>query len=197
MKNLKQSKTFENLARAWAGECQARVRYQFLEYAARQKGLIALADVISTVEKNEFNHARMYYTKMQEADKKTLDDVLINASYPFKEKWNFEENFLFAIQNETNEVGLYRKFAKVAQEEGFTDIATLFTLVSDVEHCHKLLFKDIANQLENGTMYKRDKPVKWKCADCGHEAKLTQAWDKCPLCMAAQGSVMLILKSGQ
>ncbi len=195
MKNLKQSKTFDNLARAWAGECQARARYQFLEYAARQKGLCALADIIKVVETNEFNHARMYYTAMQAADKKTLENVLINAKYPFKEKWNFEENFMFAVQNETNEVGLYRKFAKVAEEEGFKDVANLFTLVSKVEHCHKLLFKDIKTQLENGTMYKREKPVKWKCADCGHEETLLEAWKQCPLCKAPQGKVMLKLKS--
>ncbi len=137
----------------------------------------------------------MYYTLMQSADKKTLDDVLINAKYPFKEKWDFEQNFTFAIQNETNEVGLYKKFAKVANEEGFKEAEQLFMMVSKVEHCHKLLFKDILTQLESGTMYKREKPVKWKCAVCGHEDTLTQAWTQCPLCKAPQGKVMLILKN--
>ncbi len=195
MKGLKNSKTFENLARAWAGECQARVRYQFLEYAARQKGLCALADVIKTVETNEFNHARMYYTAMQSADKKTLANVEINASYPFKEKWNFEQNFEFAIENETEEVGLYGDFAKTAKDEGFDDIAELFTLISKVEHCHKLMFKDILAQLKDGTMYKRTKAIKWKCAECGHEATLQEAWQQCPLCKMPQGHVMLALKS--
>ncbi len=195
MQKLIKSETFNNLARAYSGECQARIRYQFLDYAAKQNGLFALSEVIKTIEKNEFNHARMYYTKMQDADKKTLNDVEICASYPFKEKWNFKENFEFAIENETNEVGLYRKFAQVAQQEGFQDISELFDLVSKVEHCHKLLLTDISNQLKNGTMYKREKAVKWKCSECGHEATLTEAWQKCPLCAQPQGKVMLILKS--
>ncbi len=195
MPKLLQSQTMSNLARAWAGECQARVRYQFLEYAAKQNGLFTLAEVINTVEKNEFNHARMYYTKMQTASKKTLTDVEVCANYPFKEKWNFKENFLFAIENETNEIGLYRQFAKIAEEEGFGDIAQLFNMISQVEHCHKMLFTDISNQLENGTMYKREKAVKWKCSECGHEDTLTEAWQTCPICAQPQGKVMLILKN--
>lgn len=69
-------------------------------------------------------------------------------------------------------------------------------MLSGVEHCHKLMFEDLHKQLKDGTMYKKDKPVKWKCSGCGYEAESKEAWDVCPLCKAKQGVVMLKLSDG-
>ena len=69
------SKTYENLARSYAGECQARVRYEFIEYGARNEGYKQLAELIDKVVYNEFNHARMLYTKIQDASEKPIKNI--------------------------------------------------------------------------------------------------------------------------
>lgn len=192
--DLKNSKTFQNLINAYAGECQAHIRYRFLAYAAKEKKLFEVEKAIKVIIKNEFHHARMFYTAIQSADQSTLDNLEVCSGYPFKEKWDFLQNFQFAIQNETDEHSkIYPEFAKVAKEEGLTNIADLFELIAKVEDCHQKMLTEIHSQLVNGTMYKRDTAIKWKCSECGHEGTSTQAWEVCPLCKSPQGYVMLHL----
>ena len=193
---LLSSRTFTNLARSFAGECQARVRYEFIEYGARNAGYKALAEIVDKVVYNEFNHARMFYTFMQKAKDTEISNVEIDAGYPFKEKWDLADNFRIASEDERREAEvIYPEFARVAKEEGFTEIARLYDDIIQVETCHKMLFTDLYEQLTQGRLYKRDEPIKWKCADCGYEATATEAWEVCPLCKAKQGSVMLHLNS--
>lgn len=194
---LSKSKTISNLARAFAGECQARVRYEFIEYGARMAGLTALAEMVDKVVYNEFNHARMFYTYIQKASDKTINNIDICAGYPFKEKWDLTENLRLAAEDENFEATkIYPEFAKTAREEGFKEIAELFEDVIQVENCHKMLFEQLYTQLKEGTMYKRNEPIKWKCSSCGYEATATEAWDECPLCRAKQGEVMLHIEDG-
>lgn len=190
------SKTFLNLAKAYAGETQAYTRYKFIEYGARNQGYNAMSEVIDKVVYNEFNHARMLYTYIQKASKKPIENIDISTGYPFKEKWDLQENLRLAAEDEEAEVRIYKDFEKTAREEGFEDVANLFKLIGDVEKCHKMLFEDLYNQLSSGTLYKKDKPTKWKCAGCGYEETSTEAWQICPLCLAKQGFVMLKLNSG-
>ena len=196
--NLKKSKTYENLARSYAGECQAYVRYKFIEYGARKQGLACLAEMIDNVAFNEFQHARMFYTFIQQADKNTIDNIDICGGYPFKEKWDLTENLRFAAEDEENEeTNIYPTFARIAREEGFDEIAALYDNIIQVESCHKKLFTDLYEQLKNGTLYKKQEKVKWKCADCGYEAEGYEPWTKCPICEAEQGRVMLKLTQEQ
>lgn len=193
---LKDSKTYKNLARAYAGECMARTRYEFIEYGARKEGYKNIADIIDTIAYQEFNHARMIYTFIQTADEGLIDNIEVCAGYPFREKWNLLENLRLAAQDEQNEAELYYpEFAKVAQEEGFTDIAGLFNNLIQIENCHRLLFTQLYEQMKRSTLYKRDVVVKWKCADCGYEYEGKEAFAECPVCQAKQGSIMLILGS--
>ena len=191
--NLIESETYYNLAKAFAGECQARVRYEFIEYGARKEGYGQVAEAIDKIVYNEFNHARMFYTKIQSASDEIIKNIDISAGYPFKEKWDLIENLRLAAEDEKSETLLYPQFAEVAKKEGFKDIATLFTNIAQIENCHMMLFSDLYNQLKKGTLYKKSKPVKWKCADCGYEATSKEAWKKCPVCSEPQGDVMLIL----
>lgn len=192
---LIKSKTFLNLAASFAGECQARVRYEFIEYGARTQGYKALAEVVDKVVYNEFNHARMFYTFMQKASDKEIKNVDICAGYPFKEKWDLADNLRIAAEDEQNEAErIYPEFARIAEEEGFKDIARLYKYVIQVETCHKLLFTQLHTQFTEGTLYSREEPIKWKCADCGYEATAKSAWQECPLCKAKQGSVLLHLE---
>ncbi len=189
---LIKSKTLLNLAKAYAGECQARTRYEFIEYGARQEGYKALASLIDKVVYNEFNHARMFYSFIQTADTKVIKNIDISSGYPFREKWNLLDNLKLAAEDEDTECSrIYPEYAKIAEEEGFCDIAGLFTNVAKVETCHKKLFEQLYTQMKDGTMYKKSKPTKWKCSGCGHEETAKEAWQICPLCQAKQGAVML------
>ena len=192
---LIESKTYLNLAKTFAGECMARTRYEFIEYGARQKGYTALAEVIDKVVYNEFNHARMCYTYLQSASDKVITNVDISSGYPFKEKWDLIENLRLAAEDEGNEADIiYPEYQKTAEKEGFSDIAGLFRNLIGIETCHKMLFTDLYNQMKNGTLYKKDKPIKWKCGGCGYEWTEKEAFEICPVCGAKQGVVLLHLK---
>lgn len=191
---LKDSETFKNLARAFAGECMAKARYDYIVYGAKQEGYSEMAKIIKQVANQEFHHSRMFYSFIQTADKGVIDSVGIEAEYPFKEKWNLVDNLKFAAADELEEATrIYPTFAKTARDEGFEDIAGLFENVVQVETCHNKLFTDLYQQLSQGKLYCRPQPVKWKCADCGYEATSKEAWKVCPLCQAKQGAVMLKL----
>jgi len=194
---LKDSKTFLNLAKSYAGECQEHIRYKFIEYGARMDGWKALADLIGDIAYNEFNHARMFYTFIQKGSNENLGNIDISSGYPFKQKWDLLENLRLAAEDEENEeVKIYPTYAKTALEEGFPDIAKLFDDIIQVESCHKKLLMDLYTQMKNGTMYKKDEKVMWKCGDCGYEHESYEAWKECPLCQAKQGAVLLKINDG-
>lgn len=195
MKNdLKNSKTFLNLAKAFAGECQAHVRYKFIEYGARNEGYASLAEIIDKVVYQEFNHARMLYSFIETADKNVIENIDISSGYPFKQKWNLEDNLAFAAEDEKNEADkIYPEYMKTAEAEGFHDIAGLFKNLIQVETCHNMLFTDLHNQMKTGTLYKKPAAVKWKCAGCGYETTAKTAPEICPLCQAKQGVFLLKL----
>lgn len=197
IKGLKESKTYDNLARAYAGECMARTRYMFIEYGARKEGYKNIADIIDGIVYQEFNHARMLYTFIQCACDCTIDNLDVEAGYPFRERWNLAENLKLAAQDERDEAErIYPEFERIAREEGFNDIAGLFKNLVQVETCHMKTFEDLHAQLTGGSLYEKDKPVKWKCMDCGYETTGDTAFVECPLCQAKQGSIKLILNDG-
>jgi rubrerythrin len=190
--NLKDSKTYKNLAKAFAGECQAHIRYMFLKRSAEQEGLTALANLIDDIIRQEFNHARMLYSFIQSASGTGINNIEIDSGYPFKEKWNIIDNLKIAADNENGEATkIYPAYMIAANDEGFHNIGGLFNHLVQVETCHKYIFSELYTQMKNGTMYKKGKPVKWKCMDCGHEAISYEAWTECPLCHAGQGAVAI------
>ena len=190
---LIESKTYINLARAYSSECQAVVRYKFIEYGARMQNLNCLAEIIDKIVYNEFNHARIFYTKIQDASKETINNIDMSGGSPFREKWDLTENLRLAAVDEEKEINAYRSFAKTAQDEGFADIAKLFNDVANIEKLHRKQFLDLHEQMKNDTMYKKQKKVKWKCVACGYEEMNTEAFQTCPVCQAKQGQVGIIL----
>ncbi len=190
---LEQSQTFINLAKAYAGECQARVRYEFIEYGARNEGYNTLAEVIDKIVYNEFNHARMFYTKMHDADENALKKVEFKADYPFREKWNLLDNLKIASEDEDAEIKLYPIFAKTAKEEGFNEIATLFLQIAEIEKTHKQTFLTLYKQLKENKLYKKAKATEWVCSGCGYKETKKEAFKVCPVCQAKQGVVNLVL----
>ena len=192
---LNGTQTYTNLARAYASECQARTRYEFIEYGARYNDYKNIADVIDEIVYQEFNHARMFYTFIQQGEKQQIDNIDISAGFPFREKWDLQENLRLAALDEEKEMDAYDEFAKTAEEEGFPEIAKLFLDVKEVEKYHREIFLELYNQMKDHTLYKKDHPVTWICADCGYMATSEEPWDECPLCKAKRGSIKLILES--
>lgn len=191
-----QTKTFTNLARSFAGESQAGMRYQLIAKLATAEEYPVLADIVRTIAKNETNHAKSFFDMLiQKAG--SCDNIPLDAGYPFR-FGTLTENFAFAAEDERAEFEeVYPSFAKQAREEGFEDAAALFERVVSVEREHEIMFRFLHKSLTDGTLYKRDKPTLWICGECGYRATTREAWKVCPLCKAKQGFVEIPLPFDQ
>lgn len=189
---FEKTNTYQNLARAFAGECQAGMRYQMIAKLAMQEKMKTLSDAIKTIAKNETVHATQFFNKMIEKGG-SKDNVVIDAGYPFH-AGTLAEGLRFAEEDEKNEAtDIYPTFAKVAEEEGFKDISKLFLMIADVEKQHKIIFNYLTTAVKEGTLYKSPTPMIWVCSECGYMHVATEAWKVCPLCKAEQGYVQLHL----
>ena len=191
-----QTKTFTNLARSFAGESQAGMRYQLIAKLATAEEYPVLADIVRTIAKNETYHAKSFFDMLiQKAG--SCDNIPLDAGYPFR-FGTLTENFAFAAEDERAEFEeVYPSFAKQAREEGFEDAAALFERVASVERVHEIIFRFLHKSLKDGTLYKRDKPTLWICSECGYRATTREAWKVCPLCKAKQGFVEIPLPFDQ
>ena len=186
------TETFKNLARSFAGECQAGMRYQMIAKLAMQEKMKTLADAIKTIAKNETLHATQFFNKIIEKTG-SKDNVDFDAGYPFH-AGTLAEGLKFASMDEMAESeDIYPTFALTAKKEGFEDIAALYTMVADVERQHKIIFQYLCESVKNGTLYKSEKPLLWICSECGYMHVADEAWKVCPLCKAGQGYVELHL----
>lgn len=187
------SQTFLNLSKAFVAESAARNRYEFCEYGFRKNGYEAIATLIDKIAYQEFTHGRMFYMKLQDVEAKKINNININISLPFKEKWDLLENLKNLCQDEIDEAKNYQIFENQALEEGFDEIANLFAMVKDVEIKHSKIFKEIYNQMKDKSIYKKSKEVSWICPVCGYVNFAKEAWQTCPLCQANQEYCSLIL----
>ena len=189
---FEKTETYKNLARSFAGECQAGMRYQMIAKLATQEKLKTLADAIRTIAKNETLHATQFFNKIIEKTG-SKENIAFDAGYPFH-AGTLVEGLKFASTDEKNESEeIYPKFAEIAQKEGFEDIATLYKLVADVETHHKIVFQYLCEAVKNGSLYKAESPVLWICSECGYMHVGNEAWKICPLCKSGQGYVDLHL----
>ena len=189
---FEKTQTYQNLARAFAGECQAGMRYQMIAKLAMQEKLKTLSDAIKKIAKNETLHATQFFNAIQEKAG-SQENIHLDAGYPFH-AGTLAEGLNFAEKDETEEFErIYPTFADTAEEEGFKDVATLFRLVAKVEEQHQAVFHYLANAVKDGTLYKCDSPILWICSECGHMHVSTEAWKVCPLCKSGQGYVELHL----
>ncbi|MBR7186312.1 MAG: rubrerythrin family protein [Clostridia bacterium] len=186
------TQTFYNLARAFAGECQAGMRYQLTAKAAMKQGYEVLADTVRTIAKNETHHARVFFEAiLQNAGSR--DNIHIDAGYPFH-AGTLEENLRFAAFDEKDEAeSIYPNFGRIAREEGFGQIALKFEQVAKVEANHRIIFEYLYEAFKDGSLYKAERPMLWICSECGYMHTSKEAWKICPLCGASQGEVELHL----
>ena len=184
------SETFLNLARGFAGESQAGMRYQLIAQQAMAQGYKTLADTIRAIAKNETNHARIFFEHIQKYAGST-DNINVNAGYPFH-AGDLEENLrLASLDEREEEKRIYPAFAKTAEEEGFADIARSFRQIAVIESNHNVIFNYLYEAIKNGTLYKNETPMLWICSECGYMHTSTEAWNICPVCRQSQGYVEL------
>ena len=162
------SKTEENLKTAFAGESQARNKYTYFAKVAMKEGYNYVAKIFEETAVNEVQHAKDEF--------KLLNGI-----------GNTEANLQSAIDGEHFETeSMYPTFAKEAEEEGNVEAAKLFNAIAKVEEQHEARFKKLLEMVKNKTVFKREKPIRWKCSKCGHIHEGTEAPDECPSCKHPQ-----------
>lgn len=187
MLNLDGTKTLINLARSFAGESQARGRYHFFAAKIRKEGYEALYRTITEIEENELAHAKVFYNFLTDNSDFGYKNIDIDGGYPYILGTTCI-NLDAAANGECEEHSkIYPEFGKIAREEGFPEIATAYELIAKVEQEHEKTFRKMKEHLENGTLYKRNQSVSWKCLNCGFEYSSESAFEVCPLCSHPQG----------
>jgi rubrerythrin len=182
-------KTLENLAKAFVGESQARNRYTMYAKVARTEGFEQFAEIFLVTADNEREHANWMFKMIQELKKKMKlkdEDIKIEAAVP-NVYGTTAENLKAAIAGENWEhTTMYPEFAAVAEEEGLTEIAKRLRAVAQAEAHHEERYLKMLKQIEEGTVFKKDKEIWWICRECGYAHFGTEAPEKCPSCGHAQ-----------
>ena len=179
--SIKGTKTEQNLLKAFAGESQARMRYDYFAKVAKKEGLEQISAMFEETALNEKEHAKRFF--------KFLEGGMteITASYPAGIIGGTLENLKAAADGENEEwTELYPEFAKVAEEEGFKDVAIAFKMIAKVEKAHEERYRKLYQNLEEGKVFKKDGKVIWKCRNCGFIHEGTVAPPKCPACLHPQ-----------
>lgn len=186
--DFQQSLTKENLARSFAAECQEGARYQFLAKMAQQEGYQYLSMLIRTLAHNEMAHAQQFFEKITALGGAKVQDIEIKAGYPFR-TGSLKDALKFEAENEkASGESIYPKFAKVAGEEGFPEVATLFEMVAQVEKTHQRTLEQLHAGLAHDCLYKcKTGKHAFKCDECGNIVLDKSAPKTCPLCHQGQG----------
>ncbi|MBN2669110.1 MAG: rubrerythrin family protein [Bacteroidales bacterium] len=177
MKSLKGTKTEQNLLKSFAGESQARMRYDYFSKQAKKEGLEQIAAIFEETAINEKAHAKRFFKFLEGGM------VEITASFPAGTIGTTLENLKAAADGENEEwVELYPEFADIAEEEGFKEIAAAWRLIAKVEKAHEARFRTLYKNLDEGHVFEREGKIVWKCRNCGYLHEGTKAPKMCPAC---------------
>jgi len=178
---LRGSETEKNLLIAFAGESQARNRYTYFASQARKEGYEQIAAIFEETANQEKEHAKREFQFLEGGD------VEITAAFPAGVIGGTLENLLAAAAGEDYETSqMYPDFADTAAKEGFKEIESLFRRIAVAEKRHKERYLALAENLKKGLVFKRPKPVRWVCRNCGYVYEGTEPPKACPLCMHPQ-----------
>lgn len=181
MKSLEGTRTEQNLLKAFAGESQARMRYDYFMKQAKKEGLEQIAAIFEETAINEKEHAKRFFKFLEGRM------VEITATYPAGKIGTTLENLKAAADGENEEwTELYPEFAKVAEEEGFKEVAVAFKMIAKVEKAHEDRYRTLYNNLQEGHVFEREDKIVWKCRNCGYLHEGKKAPQKCPACLHPQ-----------
>jgi len=181
MKSLKGTKTEQNLLKSFAGESQARMRYDYFAKQAKKEGLEQIAAIFEETALNEKEHAKRFFKFLEGGM------VEITAAYPAGIIGTTMENLKAAAEGENEEwTELYPMFANIAEEEGFKTVAAAFRMIAEVEKAHEARYLKLYKNLDEGMVFERDGVIVWKCRNCGYLHEGKKAPKTCPACLHPQ-----------
>ena len=181
MRDLRGTQTEKNVLTAFAGESQARNRYTYFASQAKKEGYVQIADIFTETADQEKEHAKRLFKLLEGGEAE------IQASFPAGIIGTTAENLEEAAGGENYEwTDMYPSFAKTARDEGFDDIAKIFESIAVAEKQHENRYRALLANINNGTVFKKDKKVVWRCLNCGYLHEGTEAPDECPACAHEQ-----------
>lgn len=188
-KNLRKSKTEQNLINAFAGESQARNRYTFFAKQAKEEGFEQISEIFSMTAENEKEHAEKFYEYIGNTKGH------VNSEYPF-ELGTTEENLKSAIAGENEEAEiLYAEAEITAREEGFDEIANTFHNIIKAEKHHRDRFTKLLNIINDKTVFQKPEETDWMCRKCGFVCHSKCAPNKCPSCGHSQAYFQVLCEN--
>lgn len=163
---LKGTRTEENLKKAFAGESQARVKYEYYASRAKKDGYEQIASIFEETSRNEKEHAKLWFKALHDGGVPTttvnLEDAVNGENYEWTD--------------------MYDEFARVAKEEGFDHLAFLFESVGKIEKEHEARYRKLLQNIEDDRVFHKDGEKMWICRNCGHVYFGEDALDVCPVC---------------
>jgi len=178
---LKGTQTEKNLLTAFAGESQARNRYTYFASAAKKEGFEQMSAIFTETAEQEKEHAKRVFKFLEGGE------VEICAAFPAGVIGKTIDNLKETAAGENYETTeMYPGFAKTANKEGFAEIAKVFMSIAVAEKRHRDIYLKLADNIEKGIVFKRQKPVRWVCRNCGYVHEGTEAPESCPACAHPQ-----------
>lgn len=164
MKDLKGTKTLENLLTAFAGESMARNKYTYYASKAKKEGYEQISALFTETADNEKEHAKLWFKLAHGVGttSENLEDAASGENYEWTD--------------------MYVNMAKVAREEGFPEVAAMMEGVAGIEKEHEARYRKLIKNIEEGKVFEKDEVVEWKCANCGYVHYGQKAYEKCPVC---------------
>jgi rubrerythrin len=177
MKSIKGTETEKNLLKSFAGESQARNRYNYFASVARKEGYVQIADIFEETAAQEKEHAKRFFKFLEGGDAE------ITACFPAGKINATKENLLAAAMGEHEEhTILYPGFAAAAEKEGFQEISAVWNAISVAEKQHEKRYRDLLANIETGRVFSRDGEVTWRCRNCGYLHVAKGAPELCAAC---------------
>ena len=187
MAALKGTQTEKNILTAFAGESQARNRYTYFASQAKKDGFVQISAIFEETANQEKEHAKRLFKFLEGGE------AQVTAIFPAGVIGTTLENLHEAAAGENYEhTTMYPEFAKTAMAEGFKNIAAAFMAIAVAEKQHEKRYKDLAANIENGRVFKRETKVTWRCRNCGYLHEGEEAVDECPACAHAKAHFELL-----
>ena len=190
MSELKGSQTEKNILTAFAGESQARNRYTYFASKAKKEGYVQIAAIFEETANQEKEHAKRLFKFLEGGE------IEITAGFPAGVIGSTLDNLKASAAGENYEhTSMYPGFAKTAMDEGFDNLADVFSAIAEAEKQHEKRYNALAQNIETGRVFKRDDKVSWQCRNCGYIHEGTEAPQKCPACDHDQAHFELLAEN--
>lgn len=191
MKSLIGTQTEKNILTAFAGESQARNRYSYFASKAKKEGYVQISNVFLETADNEKEHAKRLFKFLEGGEAE------ISASFPAGVIGSTAENLKASANGENHEyTTMYPEFARIAEEEGFSEVAEAMKSIAAAEKQHERRYLGLLDNIEKGQVFKKDNVVKWKCGNCGYIHEGEEAPEECPACAHPQAYFELLGENG-